>query len=290
MYSRRVGQLVLVSVLALPAALFAAGAGPDEGTATGQLVVGGKQTTLAHAYARAQPDPFDKTRERIVVVLSDTPLSPGEFLEQFPGLKPAAKGKAHVVSVELKADKSVVSGSVLHDAFAATDSFCGAGTHVFDAKTYDGKVVEGTLALEKAVEVGKTRLDYRATFRAPVWRRPAPTATGAAAAQTAPGKAALAFVKAATSGDKAATKKLMTPDAEAAKALDGPRAKDVLKMLARVNPRPAVAKVESVWVLGSGAEVTISGKGEDDATSRTLILALVGNDWLVVQEMSEPWF
>jgi hypothetical protein len=290
MSSRRVGRLALVSLLVLPTALVAAGAGPDEGTATGQLVVGGKQTALAHTYARAQPDTFDKTKERIIVVLSDTPLPPEEFLEQFPGLNLAAKGKAHVVSVELNADKAVTSGSILHDAFAATESFCGAGTHVFKAKTFDSKVVEGTLGTEKPVEFEKKKFEYKATFRVPVWRRPAPTATGAAAAQTAPGKAALAFVKAATSGDKAATKKLLTPDAEAAKALDGPQAKDVLKMLGMVNPKPAVAKVENVWVLGSGAEVTISGKAADEATSHTLILALVGNEWLVAQEMSRPWF
>jgi len=290
MSNRRVGRIALVSLLVLPTALVAAGAGPDEGTATGQLVVGGKQTALAHAYARAHPDPFDKTKERTVVVLSDVSLPPEEFLEQFPGLKLAAKGKAHIVTVELKGDGTVVSASMLHDAFAATDSFLGAGTPIFKAKAFDAKVVEGTLGTEKPVEFDKKKFEYKATFRAPVWRRPAPTATGSAAAQTAPGKAALAFVKAATSGDKAATKKLLTRDAEAAKALDGPQAKDVLKMLGMVNPKPAVAKVENVWVLGNGAEVTISGKAADEATSHTLILALVGNEWLVDQEMSSPWF
>ena len=290
MSTRRVGRLALVSLLVLSTALVAAGAGPDEGTATGQLVVGGKQTALAHAYARAQPDPFDKAKERTVVVLSDVSLPPEEFLEQFPGLNLAAKGKAHLVTVELKGDGTIVAASMLHDAFAATDSFLGAGTPVFKAKTFDGKVVDGTLGTEKPVEFDKKKFEYKATFRAPVWRRPPPTATGAAAAQTAPGKAALAFVKAATSGDKAATKKLLTPDAEAAKALDGPQAKDVLKMLGMVNPKPAVAKVENVWVLGSGAEVTISGKAADEATSHTLILALVGSEWLVTQEMTSPWF
>ena len=102
MSNRRVGRLALASLLVLPTALVAAGAGPDEGTAAGQLVVGGKQTALAHAYARAHPDPFDKTKERTVVVLSDVSLPPEEFLEQFPGLKLAAKGKAHIVTVELR--------------------------------------------------------------------------------------------------------------------------------------------------------------------------------------------
>jgi hypothetical protein len=290
MRNQRVWRVALVSLLAFPTALVAAG-GPDEGKATGRLVVGGKPTPLTHVYARAQRDMLDTTKERVLVVLSDVSLPPEEFLEQFPGMSLAARGKAHVVTVELKSDKSVGPVGILHDAFATTDSFCGSGTHVFTAKTFDGKVVEGTLGTQTPEEFEKKKFEYKATFRAPVWRRPAPTATGAAAAQTAPGKAALAFVKAVTSGDKAATKKLLTPDAEAAKALDGPQAKDVLKMLGSINPKPGVAKVEKVWVLGDGAEVTISGpKGADEATSHTLILALVGTEWRVAQEMTDSWF
>jgi hypothetical protein len=293
MKNRLASRLALASLLALPASLStpAAGAGPDEGTASGKLVVGGRTTPLSHVYARVGRDQLDNKKERYLVVLSDVPLPPEEFLEQFPGLKLAAKGKAHVVTVELKPDKSVVSGALLHEAFAATDSFQGSGTNVFGAKTCDGKVVEGTLATEKPGEFEKTKYEYKATFRAPLWRRPAPTATGPAAAQTPQGKAALAFLKAVTSGDKAGTRKALSPDAEAAKALDGPQAANVLKMLGSINPKPAAAKVESVTVLGNGAEVTVSGpKTADDATSHTMILALVGGDWRVAGEMTEPWW
>ena len=158
MSNRRVGRLALVSLLVLPTALVAAGAGLEEGTATGQLVVGGKQTALSHAYARAQPGMFDKTKERIVgCPLRRPPLSAGGVPGAVPGLKLAAKGKAHVVSVELNAEKAVTSGSILHDAFAATESFCGAGTHVFKAKAFDAKVVEGTLGTEKPVEFKRRR-------------------------------------------------------------------------------------------------------------------------------------
>jgi hypothetical protein len=283
-----VRKIALLS--ALPVLLAAAGAGPGEGTAEGRLVVGGRTTKLAHAYARAQRDMFDGTEERILIVLSDVPLAPEEFLEQFPGLKPAAKGKAHVVTVELNGDKSVGSGSILHDAFASTESFCGSGTHVFRAKTFNGKVIEGTLATQAPGEFQTKTFEYRADFRAPLWRRPAPTATGAEAARTAPGTVALAFVKAVTSGDKAAAKKLLAPDAEAAKALDGPQATDVLRVLGSYNPRPGVAKVETVWMLGDGAEVTVSGKAPDGEASHTMILALIGNEWRVAQEMTRPWF
>lgn len=282
---------LVASLLAVPTALVASGGGPTEGTATGALVVGGKSTPLTHVYARAQRDTFDKSKERILVVLSDVSLPPEEFLEQFPGLKLAAKGKGHLVVVEIKDDKSVAAGSLLHDTFATSDAFCGIGTNVFKAKTFDGKVAEGTLGTQAPEEFQGKKFSYQATFRAPVWHLPAPTASGAAAAETAPGKAVLAFLKAVTSGDKAATKKALAADAEAAKALDGPQAKDVLKMLGSINPKPGAAKVENVWVLGNGAQVTISGpKGADDATSHTLILTLVGNEWRVAQEMTDSWF
>jgi hypothetical protein len=293
MKRRLASKLALVSLLAVPAtiAVPAAAAGPDEGTVTGQLTVGGKATPLAHAYVRVGRDQLEKTKERFLVVFSDVALPPEEFLEQFPGLSLAQKGKAHVVTVELKPDKSVASGAILHSAFAESDSFYGSGTNVFTPKTFDGKVVEGSLATQKPGESGKIKFEYKATFRASAWRRPAPTATGAAAAQTPQGKAALAFIKAVTSGDKAATKKALAPDAEAAKALDGPQAADVLKMLGSINPKPAAAKVENVTVLGNGAEVTVTGpKTADDSTSHTLYVVLVGSEWRVSGETTEPWW
>jgi hypothetical protein len=283
-------KLALALLPVLAGVHAAAGSGPEDGTAKGQLAVGGRTTPLAHAYARAQRDLFDKTKENVLVVLSDVPLPPEEFLEQFPGLRTAAKGKAHIVTAELNGDKSVGSGSILHEAFASTDAFCGSGTHVFQAKTFDGKAVEGKLGTQTPGEFQSKAFEYNATFRALIWRRPPPAATGAAAAQSAPGRAVLAFVKAVASGNKAAVKKLMTPDAEAAKALDGPDAMDVLQMLRSRNPKPAIAKVENVWILGNAAEVTISGKAEDEAASHTLIVALAGNEWRVAQEMTDPWF
>jgi len=283
----RSGKLAC-ALMAFPMALMAAG--PEGGTATGQLVVGGRSTPLVHAYARAQRDTLDRTKERILVVLSDVALPPEEFLEQFPGLKLARAGKAHVVTAEIRDDRSVGSSAILHEAFADSDAFCGSASPTLRARTFDAKTAAGTLATPQPGEFQGKAFRYEAAFQAAVWRRPAPTATGDAAARTDPGKAALAFVAAATSRDKAAVKRLLAPGTEAARALDGPQAKDVLEVLGSVNPPPAAAKIASVWVLGDGAEVTIAGKAADGESSHTMILVHAGGGWRVEQEMTDSWF
>lgn len=292
-------RLALVSLLALAPtfAVPASAAGPVEGTVTGQLTVGTTTTPLAHVYARVDRGLTCRPDGCLVVFLSDVPLPAEEFLEQFPGYRLAAKMKAHVLTVKFTPKGEKRPGAILHEAFVSSDSFQDSGESVFRAKTFDGKVIEGTLTADNPAEPktpefdGVVRRQYTASFRVSLWQRPAPTLTGAAAAQSPQGKAALAFLEALNSGDKAAAKKAMTPDAEAAKALDGPQAADVLKMLGSINPKPAAAKVESVTVLGNGAEVTVTGpKTADDATSHTIFLSLVNGQWLASGETTEPWW
>lgn len=270
--------LRMAPVFALLSPFFAAvpaAAAVEEGTASGKLTVAGKTTPLTHAYARARQDPFDAKKERILVILSDVAIPEGEFLDDFPGLTMAAAGKLHAVEVELSADKSVSSGSLLHEAFTESDAFTGAGTHVYQAKTFDAKTVEGKLSLAKPEEFMKKKFEYSATFSAHVWRRPAPVATGAAAAQTAPGKAVLAFLKAARSGDKAGIKKLMT--AEAGAGLDGPNSKQMLESMKTNLPDPATARIDAVDLIGNSAEISVV----DKKASSKFKLALDGGQWKV---------
>ena len=75
--------------------LFAAKMFGEEGTASGKLTVGGKTTPLTHAYALARTDTFDKTKERVLVILSDVTIPEDTLWDQFPGLKMAMAGKLH---------------------------------------------------------------------------------------------------------------------------------------------------------------------------------------------------
>jgi hypothetical protein len=269
-----------VSILAPVFLTCAATAGGQEGTASGKLTVAGATTPLRYAYARAEKGFFDEKKEDIRVILSDVPIPLAALSDEFARHQLAAQGKLHAVEVVLDSQKQAISGGLLHEAFREMQGFVSiTGMHTFEAKTFDGKMVEGKLSTEKPGKFQEISFEYAAEFRAPVWHRPPPTASGAAAAQTAPGKAVLAFLKAARSGDVAAIKKLMT--AEAARELDGPRSKEMVEFLKTATPNPATAQIDSVDITGDTAEVIVVEKSKDGSQTSTMKLALEGGEWKV---------
>jgi hypothetical protein len=272
--------VLLFAGASLSFATLAATAGAQEGTASGTLTVAGKTTPLTHVYARAQKGFFDATKEDILVILSDVAIPEDALSDEFARHKMAADGTLHGVEVVLAPDKQAVSGGLLHEAFAETQGYVSvAGMHEFQAKTFDGKVVEGTLSTSKPNTFMNKTFEYTATFRAPVWHRPPPTATGAAAAQTAPGKAVLAFLKVARSGDKAAIKNLMS--GEAGKELDGPNSKELIEMLKMMTPNPATAQIDTVDIKGNAAQVTVVEKSKDGSVTSNFTLVLEGGQWKI---------
>ncbi len=267
---------VLSCALALPAA-----AG-EQGTATGTLTLSSATTQLTHAYALARPDTFDKTKENVLVVLSDAAIPDDALWEDFPGLKLAAAGKLHAIQVELNADRSVKSAAILHEVFADSQSFQGIEAPAFQVATFDGKTVEGKLFSKAPQALAGKNFEFTATFRAPVMHRPAPTATGAAAAQTAPAKVVLAFLRAAGAGDKAAIRKLLT--AEYGKPLGGPSGKDILAAWKTHRPNPATTEISKVDIRGAEAEVLVTDKSTGDMAAK-FTLVLEGGGWRIDSAM-----
>ena len=264
-----------LSVLSLFGTAAAFGA---EGTASGKLTVGAKTTALVHAYALARKDPADKTKERVFIVLSDVAIPAETLWDDFPGLKLGAAGQLHAVEIEMSADKTVNTAGVVHEAFADMQGFHGAPLPAFVAKSYDATHVEGKFTSGKPDDPQSTKIEFTATFSAPIQHRPAPTAAGAAVAQTAPGKAVVAFLKAAGAGDKAALRKLMT--AEYGKPLDGPNGKAILAQW-KANPiDPAKVPFGTAYVTGNSAEVVMVDKSTGMMSAK-FNLVLVGGEWKI---------
>jgi hypothetical protein len=273
----RLSQLLLILALAL----FQIAAAPllgEEGTASGKLIVGGKTTPLTHAYALARKDTFHPAQERIFIILSDVPVPAETLWDDFPGVKLAAAGQLHAVEVEVSADKSISSSAVVHQAFADSQSFQGTPAPAFEAKTFSAATVEGKLTSNKQDDPKATKIEYTATFRAPILHRPAPTATGAAVAQTAPGKVVLAFLKAAAAGDKAALRKLMTADY--GKPLDGPNGKAILDNWTANPLDPAKTPFGTAYITGNSAEVVMVDKSTGAMTAK-FNLSLVAGEWKI---------
>jgi hypothetical protein len=179
---------VLSLCLALPALSQTAG------KADGSYTVGGKTTKLVYAYAMAKKGFFDETKEDVMVILSDVALQPSALADQFERMRMAAEGKLHALELTVNPEKQVTSGTLLHEAFAKYQgSVSVAGMHQFDSKTFDGKTIAGKLSTSRPSDFQKIAFQYSATFEAPIYRKPPPTMSGAAAKDSPQAKAVLAF-------------------------------------------------------------------------------------------------
>jgi hypothetical protein len=267
-----------LAVFLLASLLFAAATLGGEGTAMGRLTVGGKTTPLTHSYALARKDTFDKGKENILIVLSDAAIPEETLWDDFPGLKLALAGQLHAVEVQLASDKSVTSGGIAHEAFTESQGYFGTASPEFRAKTFNGTLVEGKLFSGEPQELNKLKAEYSATFRAPILHRPPPTATGAAAAQTAPGKAVLAFLKAAAAGNKASLKRLMS--AEYGKPLNGPTGKAIVAQWKTSHADPIASPIDTVYITGNSAEVVLSDKSTGTMAAK-FSLVLVRRQWRI---------
>jgi hypothetical protein len=252
----------------------------EPGTAHGQLTVAGKITPLSFAYARAGKGFFDPTKEDVLIILSDVPIAEEALEDEFARHRLAAEGKLHGVEVTLNEEKQPISGGLLHEAFSKMQGYVSVtGMHQFEPTTFEPSLVEGKLFMSKPGEFFSTTFEYTATFRASVWRRAPPTANGAAAAETPAGKATLAFLKTARSGNKTAIQNLMT--AEAAKELDGPRGKEALELLKISTPDPKTSRIESVDIRADTAKVEVVEKSENGSVTSHFTLILEGGRWKI---------
>ena len=151
----------------------AASAAILEGSASGTLIVGGRETPIRYAYARAEKGFFDPTKEDIRVILSDVSLAEEALNDDFTRNRMARDGKLHSVEVVIDSEKRPISGVLRHPAFARTQGFVSvSGMHRFEPKKFDGRFVEGKLSTDRPGEFMNVSFEYAATFQAAIWRTP----------------------------------------------------------------------------------------------------------------------
>ncbi len=270
--------LAAFALLATPAALAA------DGKAEGTITVNGKTTKLAHAYARAVKGFFDKTKEDVVVVLSDVPLEGKALEDEFERIHMADAGKLHAFEITIDADGKPISTAFRDAGFKKASPSGLSSEDVFTKKTFDGKTVEGRYKSAKTHEFFGDTYAFDVSFKADVTRAPKavpPTAAETAAAQKSPQAAVYAeYLKAVQKEDLGALRKVFTK--EQAKHLDEPDAK---KMVGFVKMMSATdVKVLKVVEKGDTAELTVTGKQDGKATNGVVHMAKEGGAWKVQQE------
>lgn len=157
------GLAIVASTIALARA---------EGTANGTFTVKGKATKLTYAYAAARPDSSDKTKEEIVVVLSDVPLTPAVLQDPTPfGLQDLTRAnKLHAISVRISSSKEITSTSMYDPAFKMS-SVSVAGSNIkLELKTFEKAAIAGKVYTAKPDDFNDVPFEYAVAFSAPIAR------------------------------------------------------------------------------------------------------------------------
>jgi hypothetical protein len=267
-------------LLASPAARAA------EGKASGTITVNGKTTTLTHAYARAVPGFFDKTKEDVVVILTDVPLEPKALEDEFERIHMADAGKLHAFEITIGADGKPISTAFRDNAFKKASPSGLSSADVFTKKVFDGKMVEGSYKSAETHEFFGDTYAFDVSFSAEIAHAAKvvpPTAAETAAAQKHPAtRVYLAYLAAVQKEDLGALKKLFTK--EQAKHLDEPDAKKMVgmvKMMSATN-----IKVLKVVETGDKADLTVTGKQDGNVVNGVAHMVKEGGAWKV---QGEEW-
>lgn len=275
-----------VSVALVAAFGFLAGleARADDGSASGAVTVNGKSTTLKHAYARAVPGFFDKTKEDVVVILTDVPLEAKALEDQFERIHLADAGKLHAFEITLDAEGKPISTAFRDNGFKKASPSGLSSADVFTKKVFDGKTVEGSYKSAKESEFFGETYAFDVSFKANITRAPKavpPTAAETAAAQKTPQAAVYAdFLRAVQKEDLPALKKLFSK--EQAKNLDDPEAKKMVGMVRMMSPTGI--KVLKVVETGNEAELTVTGKQDGNVANGVVHMVKEGGSWKVQRE------
>jgi hypothetical protein len=159
---------IMAAILVITSISFA---GAEMGKADGQLIVDKKPVKLAFAYAFAQPGFFDKSTEDVKVLLTDVSLEGKALDDEFERINLVKSGKLHCIEIVIDAKKQPISVTIRHPSFKITESG-GSTEDVFEAKTFDGKKIEGR-AFRKSPGKSFDDLEftYDVNFNAPIVKK-----------------------------------------------------------------------------------------------------------------------
>jgi hypothetical protein len=253
-----------------------AAAATAPGSAVGTFTADGKTVPLRHAYALVKPDSFDENKDAIYIFLTDVEVTPEMLRDDYGLFEPWRAGKLNAVEVRLDESKSPRAGQLYHQGFDG-ESLSVSGMMKFDLQHFDGKRISGRLYTEPEESFGK-KWQFSARFTADIQPKPQPAPETTAPLDSPPAKLGLAFFKAAQAKDKAAIKKLSTP--EVAAELDGPHGEQMMEMLPMVFS-PGLKLTKVVMKGDDHAEIIFSSKTKDSSETATIKAVLLDGVWLM---------
>ena len=249
--------------------------------ADGHLTVAGDKVQLQHAYAMAQKGFFDETKEDIVVIVTNIPLSDKAVEDQWERSDLVREGNLRLVEVTINSEQQPISVSVKHPAFQASPSGF-SSDYILELKTFTDKDVEGRMYCKSEQDFFDTVYTFDFTFKAEIRRKqelPPPTKAEKKEAAKSPQAAVYQeYVKALDAKDVNTLKKVLA--AEVAKELDGPDKDEMLEFMQMGNP-PKV-EFQRITVTGDSAILILSAQDEGVELKGMIEFIKEGDQWKVM--------
>ncbi len=257
---------------------------PAAGKASGTITVDGKAMTLAHAYAWAEPNTFDKQKTDVVVLLTEKPVPPEAFTG-VEGLLAVGRRIQGFVLYAIDDQGSLTREVVDHPALGGQwIQMSGATRSSFTKKTFSPQRVEGAFQTDGVEKV--LGHSYQATVQAAADVTPAPRPEPLPDAKSGqplpagggePGKVYLALHRAIAKKDVAGVLALMRKAGRNPK--DEADLKEGLEFMAAMQP--ANPKVTGGFVSGDRAVVYVVGTQEKEKEYGTIELVREEGAWRV---------
>jgi hypothetical protein len=262
-----------------------------DGQASGTLKVDGKTVKLTHAIARTKRNSFDEKKKDVVVLLTQVPVAPELFVDDMKLFSEAEAGKVQGLLVTIDSDEKPYHLYVLDSK--ANMQLSGSGIFNFDSTDFSEKHVSGKFfTTEEQDFMGKHKYSYDVTFAVPVQMIAVASemtvdassgGTKLPAGGGDPGKAYMAFDKAARSGNLSEMKKYasssrplpdMTPEEQ----------KQMIEMMKLM--RPANVKVTGGYVSGDHATLSVDAVDPDSKSKMhgTIEMARESGTWRLLGE------
>ena len=270
--------------------LAASGPKISEGGATGTLTVDGTTVKLAHAIARTKPNAFDEKKKDVVVLITQNPVSAEMFVDDDKLFSAASDGSVQGLLVTIDSDEKPYHLQVLVPK--ASMQVSGSGFFNFDATDFSTKHVAGKFFTTSEQDfMGKHKYTYDVTFAAPVQSIAvasevtvdASSGTKLPAGGGDPGKAYMAFDKAARAGNLAEIKKA----ASSTRPMPDMSPEDIKQMMEMMKlMRPANVKITGGFISGDHATLNVEGQ-ESSSKSKvrgTIEMAREGGAWKLLGE------
>jgi hypothetical protein len=270
-----------LSLFAIAISIGMASQNAKTSNAEGQFTVAGNTIEIQHAYAIAQPGFFDETKEDIVLIVTNIPLSDKAIEDQWARNALVSEGSLKSIEITINSEQQPISVSVKHPAFQANPSGF-SSDYILELKTFDEKNVEGRMYCKTEQEFFDTVYTFDFTFNAEIRRKkelPPPTEAEKEEAAKSPQAAVyLEFVKAVNAGDVNTLKNVLASDI--ARGLDGPEGEEMLEFM-QLDNHPK-AEFQRIIVKGDDATLMLSAQEEGHDLKGTIEFIMEDNQWKIM--------